>query len=163
MGSEVAYSGRDQGWEILPINVSDGVVSPPPWQWEAIQVDLGRTVNVLFVCTRNRARSIAAERLFQRPPGLTVRSAGTSSLAARRVDAQDLAWAALLVVFELAHERWLRATFAGDLPTIIDAGIPDAFTLDDPALRAALHDSLKPLFGPPGLARLKVQRAKEKT
>jgi predicted protein tyrosine phosphatase len=103
-------------------------------------------VNVLFVCTHNQARSVTAERLFRRIPGLQVRSAGTADRARHQVVEDDLAWADLVIVFEPAHERWLRATFTGDLPEIIDVGIPDRFAAEDPALVAELREVVGPLL-----------------
>jgi predicted protein tyrosine phosphatase len=106
-------------------------------------------VNVLFVCTLNKGRSIAAERLYRRAPGLSVRSAGTSDRAAHRVDEADLAWADRVVVFEVAHERWIRDTFAGSLPEIVDVGVADGFKADDPELVRELVAVLTPVLGSP--------------
>ena len=73
-------------------------------------------VKVLFVCTLNKARSVVAERMYRGTLGMQVRSAGTSERAAHQVNEADLAWADRVVVFEVEQERWIRATFAGDLP-----------------------------------------------
>ena len=107
-------------------------------------------VKVLFVCTLNKARSVAAERLYRRTPGLSVRSAGISDRAAHQVTEADLVWADRVVVFEAEHERWIRATFSGDLPEILDAVVPDDFNDGDPALESELIDALTPLLGTPG-------------
>lgn len=103
-------------------------------------------MKVLFVCTLNKARSVAAERLFRRSSGMAVRSAGISERARHQVDSADLIWADLVIVFEPAHERWLRDTFTGELPTVIDVGIPDQFAGDDPALIAELDAVVRPLL-----------------
>ena len=108
--------------------------------------DLYRPVNVLFVCTLNQARSVTAERLFRRMPGFQVRSGGTSERARHQVAENDLIWADLVIVFEPAHEAWLSATFAGDLPEIIDVGIPDRFAAEDPELVAELREVVGPLL-----------------
>lgn len=99
-------------------------------------------MNVLFVCTLNQARSVTAAKLCRGRRGLAVRSAGTSERAAHRVDAADLLWADRVVVFEDVHGRWLRDTFAGDLPPITVLGIPDDYRADDPALVAELREAL---------------------
>jgi len=106
-------------------------------------------MNVLFVCTLNKARSVAAERLYRRTPGLAVRSAGISPRARHQLSEQDLQWAQWVIVFEPAQERWIRATFTGELPRISDVGISDDFLVDDPELLIELRDGLTPLLGPP--------------
>jgi len=108
-------------------------------------------VNILFVCTLNKARSVTAERLYRRTPGLDVRSAGISDRAGHQVNEADLAWADRVVVFEPEHERWIRGTFGGDLPLIVDAGVADDYSADDHSLIAELMDVLSPLLGSPGL------------
>ena len=115
-------------------------------------------MNVLFVCTLNKARSVTAEHLFRRVPGLSVRSAGTSKRAAHQVDENDLAWADLVVVFEAEHERWLRDTFDGELPRIVDVGVPDEYRQDEPRLLAELVEALEPLLGRPGQIALAVAK-----
>ena len=110
-------------------------------------------MNVLFVCTLNKARSVTAARLYRRTPGLSVRSAGTSDRAAHQINEADLTWADRVVVFEMEQERWIRTTFGGDLPEIVDAGVPDDFHVDDPELVAELTDALTPVLGPPVPAR----------
>jgi predicted protein tyrosine phosphatase len=110
-------------------------------------------MNILFVCTMNRARSRAAEQLYRRTPGISVRSAGISERATHQVDEADLLWADRVIVFETAHEQWIREKFSGDLPEITDLGIPDDFTnADDPELITELRAAIEPLFGPPGRA-----------
>ena len=103
-------------------------------------------MHVLFVCTLNRARSITAARLFRRHPGLQVRSAGTSERAVHRLTIDDLIWADLVIVFESQHENWLRHNFTGELPAIVNAGIPDHYLIDDPELCAELQEVIPSLL-----------------
>jgi len=107
-------------------------------------------MNVFFDCSLNKARSVVAERLYRRTPGLSVRSAGTSDRSAHQLTEADLVWADKVVVFEPEHERWIRATFCGDLPDIVDAGVANDYTVNDPALEAALIEALDPELDPPG-------------
>lgn len=107
-------------------------------------------MNVLFICSLNHARSIAAERLYRRTPGLGVRSAGIDPRARHRVNEKDLVWADRIFVFEPGHESWIRRSFAGNPPEIVNLGIPDDFTVDDPRLVAELRESLEPMLGKPG-------------
>ena len=115
-------------------------------------------MKVLFVCTLNRARSIAAERLYRRMPGLTVRSAGIDARAAHQLDEQDLIWADRIFVCEAGHESWIRSTFSGDLPEIIDLGIPDVFLVDDPRLATELCAALEPFLGEPSRGKTGKER-----
>ncbi len=107
-------------------------------------------MNVLFVCTLNKARSVAAERLYQGTPSVQVRSGGTSDRAAHQVDEDDLAWADIVVTFEPSHEQWIRSTFEGDLPETHCLGIPDEFTATDERLHADIIECLTPILGRPG-------------
>jgi predicted protein tyrosine phosphatase len=107
-------------------------------------------MKVLFVCTLNKARSIAAERLYRRTPGVSVRSAGISERAAHPLETADLSWADLVIVFEPAHEAWIRRHFSGELPTITDVGITDGLGVANPRLLAALREVLTPILGAPG-------------
>ena len=117
------------------------------------QVLRGTTVNVLFVCTLNRGRSVAAERLYRRTPGMAVRSAGIDPRSVRQVSVSDVSWADQIIVFEAIHEQWIRDTFSGDLPSICNIGIPDEFTRDDPRLIAELREILPGELGEPGSFR----------
>ena len=58
----------------------------------------------------------------------------------------DLVWADLVIVFEPAHEAWLRSTFTGDLPEIVDVGITNRFAAEDPELGTELRDVVGPQF-----------------
>nr|WP_206208056.1 phosphotyrosine protein phosphatase [Ahniella affigens] len=96
----------------------------------------GDTLNVLFVCSRNQWRSPTGEALFRKHPGLNVRSAGTSAQARRRVAANDLIWADLILVMETKHRERLRAEFpramVGKTISVLD--IPDDYRYMDPEL-----------------------------
>lgn len=111
-------------------------------------------MNVLFVCTLNKARSVTEERLYRRMPGLSVRSAGTSDRAAHQVTESDLTWADRVIVFEAAHEQWIRATFSGELPEIVDVGVVDDYNADEPPLIAELKEVVSALIGPTSRSHL---------
>ena len=93
---------------------------------------------------------MVAERLYRRTSGLRVRCAGVDARAAHRLDVADLAWADRIIVFEPAHVRWITDTFDGDVPPIIDVGVPDDFVAQDPRLEATLREALEPVLGPVG-------------
>ena len=84
--------------------------------------------NVLFVCSRNQWRSPTAEQLFRRHPGLSVRSAGTSAGARRRVTDDG---SLLLIAREHRSQEQNRRAAEDRLATLICAA------LVEPKLRRA--------------------------
>ena len=55
---------------------------------------------LLFVCSRNRMRSLTAEKIFSCIPGYKVRSAGTQPQARIVVNEGHLRWADIIFVME---------------------------------------------------------------
>jgi predicted protein tyrosine phosphatase len=106
-------------------------------------------VNILFLCSKNQWRSPTAEKIFQKEPGLSVRSRGTSRRARRTVNAQDLQWADLVFVMETKHKQRLRADFPGEtkFKRIHVLDIPDDYHFMDPELIELLKSSVAPLIG----------------
>ncbi|MBL8604662.1 MAG: protein tyrosine phosphatase [Myxococcales bacterium] len=105
-------------------------------------------MKILFVCSRNRRRSLTAEHHFRATPGLDVRSAGTSDAARVRVTAPMLAWADLIAVMEKRHRAQLDARF-GDLvdpSRVAVLYITDDYEYGDPALIARLEATLAPIL-----------------
>lgn len=88
--------------------------------------------------------------LYRSTPGILVRSAGIDARAAHLVDEDDLEWADLVVTFEPRHGEWIAYNFTGDLPQLLDLGIPDDFVVDDPGLIRELEVVLTPVLGPSG-------------
>ena len=70
---------------------------------------------LLFVCSRNRMRSLTAEKIFSGIPGYEVRSAGTQPQARVVVTEGHLRWADIVIVMERAHYNRLRQDFPGVL------------------------------------------------
>lgn len=66
---------------------------------------------ILFVCSRNRRRSLTAETIFQDDPRWRVRSAGTEEGARIKVTAGQLGWADVIVVMEKRHQERLRQKY----------------------------------------------------
>jgi len=105
--------------------------------------------NVLFVCSRNQWRSPTAEAIWRKHPGLSVRSAGTSAAARRRVTAEDLHWADVIFVMEEEHKSRLVAEFAAAVARkplhVLD--IPDDYRFMDSELVEQLEDPVAALLG----------------
>lgn len=66
---------------------------------------------ILFVCSRNRRRSLTAEKIFKDEPAWEVRSAGTEEGARIKVTAGHLGWADVIVVMEKRHKERLRQKY----------------------------------------------------
>lgn len=104
--------------------------------------------NLLFICSRNQWRSPTAEQLWRRSPGLSVRSAGTSKQARRKVQAQDIQWADLILVMENKHRQRLQGEFGALLQfkTVQVLDIPDDYRYMDPELQEILLAAVPPLL-----------------
>lgn len=88
---------------------------------------------LLFICSRNRIRSLTADHLLASHRLYQVRSAGTSPQARIRVNAGHLGWADLIFVMEKRHHHILRAQFPDALngKSVICLDIPDDFAYMD--------------------------------
>lgn len=93
-------------------------------------------LKVLFVCSRNRLRSLTAEKIFSGVAGLQVRSAGTQPEARIVVTEGHIGWSDIIFVMEKAHLQKLRRKFGPALEgkEIITLHIPDEFTFMQPEL-----------------------------
>ncbi len=100
--------------------------------------------NVLFICSRNQWRSPTAEQIFRKHPLMSVRSAGTSPNARRKVSADDIHWADVIFVMEEKHKSRLISEFlrllAGKTIHVLD--IPDEYKYMDPELVEQLESSV---------------------
>ena len=70
--------------------------------------DTGQRLKILFICSRNRRRSLTAETIFKSESALDVRSAGTEDAARIKVTAGQLGWADVVVVMEKRHKERLQ-------------------------------------------------------
>jgi len=91
---------------------------------------------LLFICSRNRKRSLTAEHLFSGIPGYQVRSAGTQPDARIVVTEGHLGWADIIFVMEKSHLNRLRRKYpeALDDKRVITLFIPDEFEYMSPSL-----------------------------
>jgi predicted protein tyrosine phosphatase len=88
------------------------------------------------VCSRNRWRSLTAEKIFEGSPHFQIRSAGTADNARIRVSAGHIGWADWIFVMEKKHEQALRRKFAQaiDQKTLICLHIEDQYQFMDSEL-----------------------------
>jgi predicted protein tyrosine phosphatase len=84
---------------------------------------------ILFVCSQNRIRSLAAEKLLTGHPLYEVRSAGTDHDARICVTADHIGWADRIFVMEKYHQTRLRKRFRNELKgkAIVCLNIPDEY------------------------------------
>ncbi|PVZ83961.1 phosphotyrosine protein phosphatase [Serratia sp. S1B] len=107
-------------------------------------------MNVLFVCSRNQWRSPTAEKIWQRTPGLVVKSAGTSRHAKKTVTPELLRWAEMIFVMEQKHKNRLVADYRQLLEhkPIYVIDIPDEYQYMDPELVTLLEQSTESILAP---------------
>lgn len=99
---------------------------------------------LLFICSRNRIRSLTAEKVMAGMAGYEVRSAGTQPNARIVVTAGHLGWADLILVMEKAHLQRLRLKFPEELKgkTVLTLNIPDDYEFMQPELIDELRAKL---------------------
>jgi len=115
-------------------------------------------MKLLFICSRNRFRSLTAERIFSAMPGFEVRSAGTQPGARIVVTEGMLGWADLVFVMEKRHLEKLRLSFADMMQDkqVITLGIPDDFEYMEPDLVEELQARVSAHIELPGEAWMKL-------
>ena len=98
-------------------------------------------MKLLFVCSRNRRRSLTAEHVFHGMAGHQVRSAGTEAGARVRVTAGHIGWAEIVFVMEKRHLQRLQQKFQAELAErrVVCLHIPDDFEYMDDDLVERLH------------------------
>lgn len=101
-------------------------------------------IKLLFICSRNRWRSLTAERVFHGVNGYDVRSAGTEDKARIKVTSGHISWADLIFVMEKKHVRRLQESFRDVLnhKKIVCLNIPDDYQFMDDELIGLLISSV---------------------
>lgn len=101
-------------------------------------------LRVLFVCSRNRLRSLTAEHAFAGRAGLEVLSAGLNKDSETVVDRELLEWADVVFVMERAHLARLRRAFGDALrhQRVVCLDVPDRYAYMDPELVALLEQRM---------------------
>jgi len=110
---------------------------------------------LLFVCSRNKLRSLTAEKLFAGFPAYQVRSAGTQPDARIEITEGHTGWADLIFVMEKSHLSRIRRKFPEALhgKRVITLHIPDEYEFMQPELLDELRGKLGPHVTLPDEAR----------
>ena len=72
-------------------------------------------MNILFVCSQNKRRSLTAEKILNGINGHQVRSAGTEKNSRVKVTPGLVGWADLIFCFEKKHLQRLREKYSEEL------------------------------------------------
>lgn len=101
-------------------------------------------MNILFVCTINKMRSLTAEKIFQTDNRFSVKSAGTDKGATTYISRDLLEWADFVLVMERKHRNEIRKLYPDlyQMKRIICLYIPDDYDFMD----AGLIELLKSKF-----------------
>ena len=95
-----------------------------------------RNIQLLFICSRNKWRSLTAEKIFHGYNGYDVRSAGTEENARIKVTSGHIGWADLIFVMEKKHLKRIQTKFGKKVShkRIICLDIPDDYEFMDDEL-----------------------------
>ncbi len=99
---------------------------------------------LLFVCSRNRLRSLTAEKMFEGMAGYQARSAGTQPDARIVVTEGHVGWADIIFVMEKSHLDRLRQKFPEALAgkQVVTLHISDDYMFMQPELVDELRTKL---------------------
>jgi predicted protein tyrosine phosphatase len=105
-----------------------------------------RRRKILFVCSRNRWRSLTAEKTYDGVDGIQARSAGTEPNARIKLRAGHLSWADLIFVMEKKHLRRLQDRFPDEIADkeVVCLHITDDYEFMQPELVDLLKASVEP-------------------
>jgi len=103
---------------------------------------------ILFVCSRNRRRSLTAETFFNNVKAWDIRSAGTAESARVKVTAGHLGWADVVVVMEKRHKELLLQKYPDAMAEkkCVCLFVRDDYEFMDLELIAALRTGLRQHF-----------------
>ena len=98
-------------------------------------------MNILFVCSQNKRRSLTAEKIFNGVNGHNVSSAGTEKNSRIKVTPGLIGWADMIFCFEKKHLRRLREKYSDEISgkDIVTLNIPDDYEYMDEELQDILR------------------------
>jgi predicted protein tyrosine phosphatase len=104
---------------------------------------------LLFVCGKNRLRSLTSEAVFSEYQGLEAESAGLDREAEMPLSNEAIEWADIIFVMENSHRSKLSKKFQPWLKDkrVICLDIPDEYEYMEPELVELLKKKVLPLLG----------------
>jgi predicted protein tyrosine phosphatase len=151
--SKATSEKREKSWKMLYLRSVKlrraqqlGILWPNA-EWTKLLMET-KSVNVLFVCSRNQWRSPTGEQVWRGQAGVHVRSAGTSHSARRRVTVADIRWADLILVMEEKHKSRIKAEFREEtrFKDLHVLDVPDDYQFMDSELVELLREKSAPLI-----------------
>lgn len=103
-------------------------------------------MNILFICSRNRWRSLTAETIYKNHALHQIKSAGTAKTARIKVNFKLINWADLIFVMERKHQALLKEMFPAAIAgkQIITLGIKDNYGYMDETLISIINEKVLP-------------------
>ena len=103
-------------------------------------------MNILFVCSRNKWRSLTAETIYKNHSHHQIKSAGTAKSARIKINFKLINWAEIIFVMEKTHQTRLRALFPNEIKEkqLIVLGIKDEYQYMDHQLIALINEKVLP-------------------
>lgn len=103
-------------------------------------------MNILFVCSRNKWRSLTAETIFRNNQHHAFKSAGTENEARIKINEKLIQWTDLIFVMEKRHKQRLQQKFELilDDKKIVVLDIADDYQYMDEELIEMLTASVTP-------------------
>lgn len=105
---------------------------------------LVKDMNLLFLCSQNKRRSLTAEKIFDGYNGHTARSAGTESNSRIKVTPGLLGWADIIFCMEKKHVRRIKSKYPDMLSDkkLICLNISDDYEFMDEELQELLKSCI---------------------
>ena len=99
-------------------------------------------MNLLFVCSENKLRSLTAEDVFSQYEGVNAIGCGTNANAATTISGDLVEWADIIFVMEKTHKNKVSKKFKALLKVkkLICLDIPDEYEHMDPVLIRLLEN-----------------------
>jgi predicted protein tyrosine phosphatase len=100
--------------------------------------------NILFVCSRNKWRSLTAETIYKNSSEYNVKSAGTEDSARIKINSKLIIWAEIIFVMEKKHKEKILEKFSNEIRNkkIIIFDIPDIYKYMDKELIEEIKTSI---------------------